>query len=263
MDASCARAVDLGLPAITFTDHIDLTRWTLAPATRSQVRAHAKYLGADGRFEPPALDVEGYLACLERCRDRYPDLRILSGVEMGEPHWFADQCRGLLAALDADRALGSMHSVRLGSDAWLVTELFEDSSPEMAPDDVMRAYLSETLGMVESFGEFAVLAHIDYPARAWPADAAPFAASRFEEEIRAVLGALAASGRALEVNTRLKLPAEVVRWWRQEGGEAVSFGSDAHEPSDIARGFAEAAAMVESCGFVPGRHPYDFWRRDG
>jgi hypothetical protein len=39
------------------------------------------------------------------------------------------------------------------------------------------------------------------------------------------------------------------------------FGSDAHEPAELARGFGEAAALVEAHGFRPGRHPYDVWMR--
>jgi histidinol-phosphatase (PHP family) len=72
---------------------------------------------------------------------------------------------------------------------------------------------------------------------------------------------LAVSGRALEVNTAVPLPAAVVRWWREEGGEAITFGSDAHDPTLLASGFAEAAAMVEAYGFRPGRHPFDLWTR--
>jgi len=56
---------------------------------------------------------------------------------------------------------------------------------------------------------------------------------------------------------------EVVRWWRDEGGQAITFGSDAHDPTALANGFAQAAAMVEAHGFRPGRHPYDFWTRTG
>ena len=115
--------------------------------------------------------------------------------------------------------------------------------------------------MIESSDAFAVLAHIDYPVRRWPAEAGPFDPADFEEEHRAVLGALARPGRALEVNTRVPLRAEVVRWWHEVGGEAVSFGSDAHVPSAVAHDFTEAAAMVEAQGFVPGRDPHDFWRR--
>ena len=44
--------------------------------------------------------------------------------------------------------------------------------------------------------------------------------------------ALAGTGRALEVNTSSPLASvDQVRWFREEGGEAVSFGSDAHQPS--------------------------------
>lgn len=48
-----------------------------------------------------------------------------------------------------------------------------------------------------------------------------------------MLRVLAGTGRALEVNTRLPLDALVVRWWHQEGGDAVSFGSDAHSPDRL------------------------------
>jgi histidinol phosphatase-like PHP family hydrolase len=60
---------------------------------------------------------------------------------------------------------------------------------------------------------------------------------------------------------RGQLPPEIVRWWREEGGDAVSFGSDAHDPTGLARGFAAATVMVEEAGFRPGRLPHDVWRR--
>jgi histidinol-phosphatase (PHP family) len=63
------------------------------------------------------------------------------------------------------------------------------------------------------------------------------------------------------VNTRLPLDPIVVRGWHEEGGPAVSFGSDAHDPALIAHGFPEAAMMVEAQGFRPGHAPDDFWRR--
>ena len=53
----------------------------------------------------------------------------------------------------------------------------------------------------------------------------------------------------------------VIGWWREEGGEGVSFGSDSHEPSRIAAGFAAAAAAVEAAGFRPAADPAGYWRR--
>ena len=98
--------------------------------------------------------------------------------------------------------------------------------------------------------------------RYWPAQAGPFDAAAFEDEYRTALSALARSGRALEINTVVPLPAPIVRWWYEVGGEALTFGSDAHQPARVAREFASAAAVAESAGFRPGRYPHDMWRRN-
>jgi histidinol-phosphatase (PHP family) len=262
MEQSCARALELGLPSIAFTEHVDLTRWMIAPQAKAKLRRDADKVGPDGRFNPPSLDIDGYLAQLQRCRDRFPDLRILSGVEVGEPHWHEDHVKTLLAGVGWDRVLGSLHSLEVGGGPWIVDSLYGEHAPDdLEPGGIVRGYLTEALRMVESSDAFAVLAHIDYPVRGWPARPGPFDPTDFEDEFRTVLNALARSGRALEVNTRVPLPAEIVGWWYAAGGGAVSFGSDAHTPSLVAHEFAEAAAMVEAQGFRPGRDPSDFWRR--
>ena len=89
MDRTCARAVDLGLPAIAFTEHLDHTAWTVAPGDVAD-SAHLASLVTDGVLLPPAFDPAGYLASIERCRELFPGLRILSGLEVGEPHWHRD-----------------------------------------------------------------------------------------------------------------------------------------------------------------------------
>jgi histidinol-phosphatase (PHP family) len=69
----------------------------------------------------------------------------------------------------------------------------------------------------------------------------------------------------LEVNTTrghtLCPDIAVVRWWREEGGQAVQFGSDAHRPANVADGFQLATQMVEAAGFKPAHDPTDLWRR--
>ena len=258
MERSCAHAVDLGLPSIAFTEHADFTRWVIEPEVAAQVRSRRPaWIGPDGRFSPPHLDAAGYLACVQRCREQFPGLRILSGTELGEPHWHEDDVKAVLGAGTFDRVLGSVHSLELDATR-LVDFLFDRAEPA----DLIRAYLGETLRLVESSAPFAVLAHIDYPVRHWPREAGAFDAARFEEEYRTVLAALARSGRALEVNTQIPLPTVIVRWWYESGGEALVFGSDAHRPSIVARRFPEAASAAEAAGFHPGRYPHDFWRRN-
>jgi histidinol-phosphatase (PHP family) len=53
----------------------------------------------------------------------------------------------------------------------------------------------------------------------------------------------------------------VLRWWHEVGGEAVSFGSDAHDPDKIAGGFELATQIVQAAGFKPAQDPTAFWRR--
>jgi histidinol-phosphatase (PHP family) len=256
MEATCARAVELGLPAVAFTEHVDHTRWLAADDDYDpRVRGER----APGTFTPGPLDVDGYLEAIARCRDLFPGLRLLSGVELGEPHWHADAVAQVLGGRGFERVLGSLHSLPLGPAAAEPPELYR----RRAADDVVRSYLVELASMIEQTSVFEVLAHIDYPVRLWPDAAGPFEVAAFEEEFRHALRNLAATGRTLEVNTKGPMFAEVVRWWRDEGGRVVTFGSDAHEPSALGRRFGEAVAMVESYGFRAGRHPYDRWTLPG
>jgi histidinol-phosphatase (PHP family) len=261
MALSCARAVDLGLPAIAFTEHLDHTVWTVAldgPHASDHLAALAT---PDGQLTPPRLDVSGYLAASEECRERFPGLRILSGLETGEPHRHAAAVAKVLGAGRFDRVLGSLHCLPLPGGGNRFAEppgLYEHRE---APE-VVREYLAEVARLVGESDAFSVLAHIDYPIRYWPRHkAGPFDLAAFEDEFRHALRATARSGRALEISTRIPLHATILRWWHEEGGDAVTFGSDAHEPSGIARGFREAAQMAQAHGFRPGPTPYDIWGR--
>ncbi|MFN8172659.1 MAG: hypothetical protein U0R65_12450 [Candidatus Nanopelagicales bacterium] len=63
-------------------------------------------------------------------------------------------------------------------------------------------------------------------------------------------------------STRVPLHPVVLAWWREEGGDAITFASDAHRPDALAAGFAEAAAVARAAGFRGGDSPADLWRRD-
>jgi histidinol-phosphatase (PHP family) len=246
MAATCQQALDYGLPAIAFTEHADF------------VAVHA------GQHE---LDVAGYLDAVERCRVEFPDLRILSGVELGEPHLYPEKTAAVLAAGKLDRVLGSVHCIQVDGRPRDLSERGM-MTPEAAPGN-FRAYLAEVFGLARSGQPFAVLAHLDYARRYWPHGELRLEESAFEEEYRAILREAARRGTVLEANTTRGAEAvrglcpspTVIGWWWQEGGEQVSFGSDSHEPRAIAKGFTAAAAAVEAAGFRPAADPADFWRR--
>jgi len=153
--------------------------------------------------------------------------------------------------------LGSLHSLSLdGRLVGVGRLLYVDA------DTTMRRYLGEMVTMIEQSDVFQVLAHVDFPRRYWPGGTDRYVEKDYEEEYRAVFRALAGSGRALEVNTSSPLASvDQVRWFREEGGDAVSFGSDAHQPTAVGQRFDLAVDVVEAAGFRPGRDRFDFWRR--
>lgn len=257
MRDACARAGELGLPGVTFTDHADLTTLIVSDQAAAWIRAIGGTV-TGGIFEPLPLDVTGYLECVDQCRVEFAGLRIRAGIELGDPH-LHPEAAAALAGIGFDLIVGSVHSLRR-------TAGFADAADRYAdlPDaDVVREYLAEVTAMVQSPADFAVLAHINYAARYWPGRQGPYRSADFEDDYRTALRALAASGRALEINTSgwLPLDASLLGWWREEGGQAVSFGSDAHDPVSIGREFAAAAAMAQAAGFGPGNDGSGLWRR--
>lgn len=264
MQETCRRAVQVGLPSVAFTEHVDFTEWGSHDHPPGSVPAvdptdHYGHAVIAWRERVVPVDIEGYLASIEECRDRFPDLRILTGIEAGEPHHFAGSVAAVLRQAQFDRVLGSLHSVV--HDGLLV---FADRVFAHRPAHaVVRDYFAELLHLVERSDVFQVLAHCDYPRRYWPSQAAgEYQEADFQEEYRAVFSALATSGRALELNTASPLAsATLMRWWYQEGGNAVSFGSDAHLPLRVGQHFDVAVDIVAAAGFRPGRDEYDFWRR--
>ena len=242
MERSCERALELGLPAIAFTDHAD---WALVHEGQHSV------------------DLAGYFDAVDRCRSRFPGLRILTGVELGEPHWFPERAADTLASGPLDRVLGSIHCIRYDGTMLDASQFrFHEGIDFPA---AVRAYFAEVLAMLESGQPFETLAHLDYPKRYWVDGAPPYAEKDYEAEIRAVLVAAARTGRVLEVNTTrghvLCPDIAVVRWWREVGGQAVQYGSDAHQPDKVGEGFLLATQMVEAAGFKPARDPVSLWRR--
>ena len=256
MRQACERAMKIGLPAIAFTEHFDLdTAWA---TTTEDLMPHQRFLlGADGIMHLPRWDVEGYLADLEEHRQLFPDLVILSGAEFGQPHLHEAEAARLIDLSTLDRVNGSLHTLPNGATRSEPNTLFH----LWPADRVMDVYLDEIPRMVANSSAFHIFTHIDYAVRAWPvADVGPFDPRRFEEGFREAMRALADSGRALELNTRRLWPW-IPQRWVQEGGQLISFGSDAHVPAEVGSGFAEAVMMAEHFGFRPGRRPQDLWSR--
>ena len=129
MRRACERAVALGLPAIAFTEHLDFTVW------HEDDRGDVEGLVDRHPAHQLPIDVDGLLRrARPRCRDRFPELRIWSGVETGEPHLFAASVAAHLRDSPVDRVLGSLHSLSLdGRLVGVGRLLYADAGRDDAP----------------------------------------------------------------------------------------------------------------------------------
>ncbi|MDN6329967.1 MAG: PHP domain-containing protein [Brachybacterium sp.] len=256
MEATCARAVRIGLPALFFTEHLDLeTAWFTDPEDFGDHERHL--VGADGVVAVPRFDVEGYFESIERCRAAFPSLRIGTGLEVGQPHLHLAAAGVDMDLSRFDRILGSLHTLEFEGRRAEPNTLFR----RLPAEEVLRRYLAEIPELVAGDEPFEVVTHLDYALRYWPMEeVGPFDPRDFEQELRGAMAVIAHSGRALEMNTR-RLWSWMPQWWAEEGGRTISLGSDAHTPGALAHGFPEAVAMVEAFGFRAGRDPRELWRR--
>lgn len=233
LETICRTAIARGLREIGLVDHVDF--------------------GPDdppGYFKP--LD---YLAELAHCRARFAGrLTIRAGVEVGEPHLFAQEARRVLAAGAFDYVIGSAHYAQPMQCAW------KPAFFEQPLRQAYRAYFRQVAKLAQE-GDFDVLGHIDLVKR----DAAKFGKpydgpGPYEDLIRAALRAVVERGKGIEINTSplYKGPGmgepcpslQILRWYRELGGERLTFGSDAHTPDRVGAHFDVALEMARAAGFT-------------
>jgi histidinol-phosphatase (PHP family) len=231
--AACEAAIARGLREIGFADHADF-----------------------GPEDPPGYfrPVE-YLAEIARCRARCDgQLTIRTGVEIGEPHVFVEEARAVLAAGEFDYVIGSAHYADPLQCAW------KPAFFEQPLCQAYAAYFRQVVKLAET-GDFDVLGHIDLVKRDARKLGKPYDGPEpYADAIRAALRAVVERGKGIEINTSplykgkgMDEPCpslEILRWYRELGGEILTFGSDAHAPDKIGAHFDVALEMARAAGFT-------------
>jgi histidinol-phosphatase (PHP family) len=113
MEAMCRRAIKIGLPALAFTEHLDVTQWEIEP---EDLPEQLRPLVAHGVLAPPLLQADGYLDSVDRCRRTFPELQILTGVEFGQPHLDEARAREVIDLDALDRVNGSLHTIAVSDE---------------------------------------------------------------------------------------------------------------------------------------------------
>ena len=221
----CRGAVAAGLTEICFTDHFDCHSEPEDNHDLFLVRDYAKAYGA--------LSVAG--------------LTIRQGVELGLTDWNRDMLKGFLGEYPFDFVIGSVHFVD-GHDPY--EEVYWQNQ-DVERD--FRRYLEQTLKCVQIHDDFDALGHLTYVCKSVHNPShAPVLYEKHREITDAILEVLVKKGKGMEINTSGVdragdfLPgADFLRRFRELGGEIVTVGSDAHDPSRVGQYVPQALQLLK------------------
>ena len=229
-----ARAVELGLSEIGFSDH--------SPMARDDFD--------DWRMRSDQLDE--YVEKVRKAQRSFPQLRIKLGLEVdyipGHEEWIEQ----IAARHRWDYFIGSVHYI---SGSWDFDNPKKLSRwKEHDPFEVWTLYF-ERLTMAAASDLFETIGHADlakkfcyYPKQ----DCTPL--------FRTFLEAAKKTDTAIELNTAgLRKDCKEIYPSRQllelafEIGVSITFGSDAHAPAEVGADFTEALSLAQSVGYRQAR----------
>ena len=206
MEQYAEAALTKGITTLCFTDHVDLN-----PNDYGY-----NYFAPDRYFE-------NYW----KVRDKYEGrVKLLSGIEFGEPHLYADRLKEL-SAYPYDYIIGSIHWI---GDMFPCQKVREQYSAK----EFYTLYWEEVLKTVKQ-GGFDALGHIDFPKRY-------YGEIYYEEaKLREIFKYLLDKDMVIEINTSSlrkghneTMPGdELLALYKDCGGRYVAVGSDAHEVQDV------------------------------
>ena len=224
-------AIAKGLSVICFTDHYDKDNldW-----------------GDEAIF-----DVESYfqkmIALQEEYRDRI-DIRI--GAEIGMQPYLAEYYQEFMAQHPFDFVIGSVHSV-------LEHDVALDFFQKHSDPEGYKIYFEEMLQDVQKIKSYDVLGHLDYIVRYSNQGSKGFNLNDYMDIIEEILKQVIVHGKGIEMNMSglkygLGAPhpqPEIIKRYRELGGEIITVGADGHIPEHIAYDYHLADDILKSCGF--------------
>lgn len=221
-----------GLSGICFTDHLDF----------------------DYPEEPNIflLDFDNYFKALSDLRKKYVDkISVNIGIELGLQPQAAGQNLAVAEKYPFDFIIGSSHVVNH------MDPYYPEFFAERNEDEAYMEYFESVLENINSCVDFDVYGHIDYVVRYGPNKNAFYTYEKFKDIIDEILTQLISKGKGIEVNTGgfkygLGHPnptEDIIRRYRELGGEIITMGADAHVPEYVAYEFDKTAQIIKNCGF--------------
>ncbi len=236
-------AIQRRLTGICFTDHQDFD-----------------YREQPGYFD---LDFDAYYKEIMNLKEEYKArIEILWGVELGlQPHVVAKNLK-VTDTYPFDFVIGSSHVV---DHIDIYYPVFYEGRTERT---AYRRYFESVLENIQTDADYDVYGHLDYVVRYGPNKNNSFSYQKYADLIDEILRLLIEKGKGIELNMAgfkygLGHPnptEDILKRYRQMGGEIITIGSDGHKPDQIAWDYTKVPELLKQAGFeyytvFKGRNP--------
>ena len=231
-------AIDKGLDLIAITDHADVD-----------------YEDCGMCFDHRADERKEVILGLKH---KYKDkIKIIFGIELGQPNNKRDIADKLIADNGYEYVLGSIHNLRYVPDFALLDFKKINEYPEMV-DNLYNRYLDDLIGLAD-VPYIDVVTHVTYMIRYVQAAGGDLDLSAYYPKYEQLFKAIIKNGKALEINTSnlrrgfgTTMPSEdLIKLYTECGGRLITVGSDAHRPHEIGANIEEGYALAEKYGLTP------------
>ena len=264
VEISAAAARDKGLAGICFTDHCDFyvppmkaAFENLVPETFDVKAQQAEIDRVNEVISPGEPHHDGNIEIIQGTggrtgQDSGPQFRIFKGVEIGMQKNCRDRIREFLSGNSFDEVIASVHY--LDDTDPFYGGYYEGKDWKTAYGHYLETIYEEMTWL----GDFDIMGHYDYVARYAPYPQASILYKDFGDIFDAILKYLAENGKAIEINTKTYqdykgrtpvLDRHILLRFKELGGEAISLGSDSHDPIRPGDKFLQYAEFVRSLGF--------------
>lgn len=226
------RAIRLGMEELCITDHND-------------------YDVAGGLLDF-YLDIPTYVPRIQELQKQYEGrIKLRLGMELGLQLHIKTYLDQVVSDSPFDFIIGSSHFIN-GLDPF-ERKYFENRSEREAYEEYFRVSLKR----IKELDCFDVMGHLDYIVRYGPNQNSDYSYRKYQDYIDPILRTLIDRGQGIECNTGgykygLEQPnpcLDILKRYRELGGEILTVGSDAHDPRYIGYEFNRAREALSECGF--------------
>ena len=235
-------AVKMGMDEICITDHVDYgvkVDWDCGQEIQYR------------KGDPLAnVDYPRYMEKIRALKEEYQGkITIRTGMEFGVQMHTIPEFEAMFARYPFDFIILSIHQVE-DKEFWT-----QDFQRGRTQKEYNERYYQEMLDVVKAYKNYSVLGHLDLIKRYDEAGIYPF--ENVKPMIEEILKIVIVDGKGIELNTSFhryglsdSMPSrEILKLYRELGGEIITIGSDSHKPEHLGAYIDEGHEILKSLGY--------------